>query len=91
MRRRGDLTSQHVLRAELIRTVIDFANHICLFFANKLSFGEYYDLKKYIVFVPAFFFTFFGGATLWEVYREVVSGPHLELVDQSWVPLAVDS
>lgn len=80
-----------MLRAELIRTAIDFVNHLALFTANKLSFEEAPRLKKYIVFLPAFFFSFFGCSTLHEVYLEAFTGPHVEVVAQSWVPLAVSS
>lgn len=54
-----------------------------------MSFAEYPKLKKYIVFIPAVFFTFFGCSTLVEVYNEVVAGAHQETVTQSLIPLVV--
>jgi hypothetical protein len=74
LRLQGIVISVHALRAELIRTAIDFVNHVVLYIANKISFDQYYSIKKYIVFVPSFLFTAVGIETMGNLWHEVFHG-----------------
>lgn len=85
----GKFTRQNVLRAELLRTTIDAINHVLLYFANKAHFGQMYNLKKHVVFVPALLFIVFGVDTLHEVYHGIMH-PQVDLpAAASWIPLLV--
>lgn len=81
-------TGLEVLRSELLRSSIDAVNHIMLYFANKISFDEYFCLKKYIIFIPAVLFTVSGIDTFNHVFRAFLSGEVLsEIPVLSLVPL----
>lgn len=77
------------MRAELIRTGLDFLNHVLLYVTNKMSFGQYYNAKKFIIFIPSILFTVFGFHTLTEAYHSVISSAPLEETATSIIPLLV--
>ena len=90
MRLQGKLKRTQALRAELMRTCVDTANHVMLYIANKLSVTKYRNYKKYIVFIPAVLFTCFGIETLQNVYTEFLTGEKTaDHMDFSFIPLAV--
>ena len=89
MQPRGGLISVQALRAELIRTVIDVVNHVVLYIANKISFDEYYKIKKYIVFLPSFLFTVVGIETMHNLWHEVFHPGSGVEESFAFIPLAV--
>lgn len=65
---------------------MDVLNHIVLYVANRMHFGQWRNAKKYIVFVPAVLFTFFGFST----FHEILFGhPEVHQASTSLVPVLV--
>ena len=73
----------------MIRSVLDIVNHVILYVCNKISFGDYYNIKKYIVFMPAIFFVGSGFHTLSSAYSTFYYPVHEAPVAFSWIPIAV--
>lgn len=77
------------MRAELIRTSLDVFNHVLLYVTNRMSFGQYYNAKKFIIFIPSVLFFISGCSTLLEAYHSAIAEHSSELASVSLIPLIV--
>ncbi len=78
------------LRSELFRPIVDSINHVMLFVANKISFDQYFRVKKYIIFIPAVLFTCSGVDTFVHVFKSFSNGMVIsDLPPFSFIPLLV--
>jgi zinc transporter 9 len=85
----GLLKRVEALRSELSRSSVDAINHVMLYFANKITFDEYFSLKKYIILIPAVLFTLSGIDTFSHLYQAYLSGQTIsEIPSLSLIPLA---